>query len=122
MGKQENRTKYERSGKGKIRRLAAAERSKQIRREARNKPCMDCKKTFHFSLMDFDHRPGEIKLFGIGTQQMRGEQTTLQEIAKCDVLCCLCHRVRTWNRTHPEDQICAVEVGGVVGEGGTKVS
>ncbi len=49
--------------------------------------------------MDFDHVRGE-KLFGI--VEARGSaiawQTVLNEIAKCDLVCANCHRMRTYIR------------------------
>lgn len=60
----------------------------------KNVPCMDCCKRFHPVCMDFDHRPGEIKLFTIAARKM-GREALLAEIAKCDVVCSNCHRLRT---------------------------
>src|SRR3990170_2864576 len=63
-------------------------------------PCMDCRGVFPSICMDFDHRPDEIKLFTIsGCRGQHGEQRILNEIAKCDVVCANCHRLRTHGRT-----------------------
>ena len=64
-------------------------------------PCMDCNGVFHWCAMDFDHRPEETKSFGIGSWSTRNVTTTRlaeleKEIAKCDIVCSNCHRVRTW--------------------------
>jgi hypothetical protein len=32
-----------------------------------------------------------------------------EEIAKCEVVCCMCHRTRTWVRLHPEDSIMGLK-------------
>jgi hypothetical protein len=45
-------------------------------------------------VLDFDHRPGTKKLFGVATGFRFGVQTLLDEIAKCDVVCANCHRMR----------------------------
>lgn len=55
------------------------------------------------SVLDFDHRPGEDKLFSIGTTIARWSfdvwhRKVMAEIAKCDVVCANCHRVRTRER------------------------
>jgi hypothetical protein len=70
------------------------------------KPCVDCGKTYHPVQMDFDHRPGTVKLFTIGaTNSSRSFDAVRAEIAKCDVVCANCHRIRTWNRINPENPI-----------------
>ena len=62
-------------------------------------PCADCKLSFAPYVMDFDHRDPEIKAFEISAVAGRGQGTweRLQaEIAKCDIVCARCHRLRTW--------------------------
>jgi len=51
--------------------------------------------------MDFDHRPGEVKEFNLAqvmSQSRISWSRLLAEIAKCDVVCANCHRIRTWQR------------------------
>ena len=68
-------------------------------------PCMDCGNVFSFCVMDFDHRPDETKDFSIGkrgTYKMT-EETLIKlqkEVAKCDLVCSNCHRLRTKERRH----------------------
>jgi hypothetical protein len=65
--------------------------------EARNVPCLDCNRIFPPCAMDFDHI-GE-KSFGIMQQyRSRSIQELAAEIAKCEVVCAVCHRIRTYNR------------------------
>lgn len=70
-----------------------------IRRE-KDKPCQDCGFSYPYYVMDFDHRPGEKKLCDIA--RMAGSKVKLEkvkkEIAKCDIVCSNCHRIRTHNR------------------------
>jgi hypothetical protein len=68
-------------------------------------PCMDCAEVFPFCAMDFDHRPGEIKSFTIGSRGTalatdHRRQRIMEEINKCDYVCACCHRVRTKERIH----------------------
>jgi hypothetical protein len=69
--------------------------------EAKSKPCKDCGGTFPPYVMEFDHARGnkraclnslkdKIKAFNI-------------EMAKCDVVCANCHRIRTYLRRIPLD-------------------
>ena len=57
-------------------------------------PCLDCGQSFPPECMDFDHVRGE-KLFGIGQMGQRQQHFILAEIAKCDLVCANCHRIRT---------------------------
>jgi hypothetical protein len=63
----------------------------------KSKPCMDCKHVFPPCAMDFDHVRGK-KEFSIGNAHMRAMDSVLAEIAKCDLVCACCHRVRTAER------------------------
>lgn len=70
-----------------------------IMREAKTQPCADCGGTFHPCAMDFDHRPGEQKLFNISRAvKSIGLERLRAEIEKCDVVCANCHRIHTFNR------------------------
>lgn len=63
----------------------------------KNQPCQDCGGSFDPICMDFDHRPGELKLFNLAHAQQKtiSMEKILAEIAKCDVVCSNCHRLRT---------------------------
>lgn len=68
--------------------------------EIKSRPCADCGGVFPPYVMDFDHVRGE-KLFNIALKvDGSGLPRLLAEIAKCDVVCSNCHRVRTWKRSH----------------------
>lgn len=76
----------------------------QVRELKDGQPCMDCRERFPFYVLDYDHRPGEVKRFEIG-KAVRGSykwETILAEIAKCDLICANCHRKRTWHRATEE--------------------
>lgn len=63
----------------------------------KNVPCMDCGGRFPTVCMDFDHRPGTGKRFNIGERFAMVSLADLRtEVAKCDVVCACCHRLRTW--------------------------
>lgn len=68
-------------------------------RAMRERPCLDCDKAFPWFVMEFDHRdPSQKTAF---VTQMAGRVTLgrlLQEVAKCDIVCASCHRVRTYVR------------------------
>jgi len=62
----------------------------------RRVPCADCRRCFPPHMMDFDHRDPRTKSFALsGKVQLKSEETLLREVAKCDVVCANCHRVRT---------------------------
>lgn len=60
------------------------------------KPCTDCGGVFHHVAMDFDHL-GD-KLFDVSDMIKHGKKKILEEIAKCELVCSNCHRVRTHER------------------------
>lgn len=63
--------------------------------EAKNKPCVDCGQQYHPCCMEFDHVRG-IKKFGLSkaARSNRSIKDVLEEIAKCDIRCVICHRLR----------------------------
>jgi len=70
-------------------------------RKAKSVPCADCGLSFPYYVMDFDHRPGPVKCFNLANVagQTRISLARLEaEIAKCDVVCANCHRIRTHER------------------------
>jgi hypothetical protein len=64
-------------------------------RKLKSVPCVDCGQTFHYACMDFDHVRGE-KSFNISHRRNSVGQKVLDELAKCDVICANCHRLRTF--------------------------
>jgi hypothetical protein len=67
---------------------------------AKDRPCADCGGRWHPLVMEFDHLPGTEKRANLGDATARkfGWETIQTEIAKCEVLCPTCHRVRTLRR------------------------
>ena len=62
-------------------------------------PCMDCGQKFPFMCMDFDHVSDD-KQYSVGSLVGSGASLDLlkKEIAKCELVCANCHRVRTHTR------------------------
>lgn len=73
--------------------------------ELKATPCMDCGGQYQSEAMDWDHRPEESKLYEIGA--MVGGRYAWEliqtEIAKCDLVCANCHRVRTKHRLNNDE-------------------
>lgn len=67
--------------------------------ELKKGPCADCGRKFHPCAMDFDHVGGK-KEFNISfaVASTFSTERVMKEIAKCDLVCACCHRVRTWQR------------------------
>lgn len=63
----------------------------------RSTPCADCGGFFHPVCMDFDHVNG-VKESALSVLVGRGatNERLMREIAKCELVCANCHRVRTW--------------------------
>ena len=66
----------------------------------KSEPCTDCGRCFPPECMDFDHLDGSSKLSNVSKFVQAGYgRRTLSEIAKCELVCACCHRVRTKRRT-----------------------
>lgn len=63
----------------------------------KSKPCTDCRRTFPACCMDFDHRDGDEKIDCVGTMfaHHHSIERIMAEVAKCDLICSNCHRIRT---------------------------
>lgn len=58
-------------------------------------PCADCGGEFPPYVLDFHHRAGEKKLFAISNGKKKyGKRRLEEEMAKCDLICANCHRIR----------------------------
>jgi len=62
-------------------------------------PCTDCGKSFPYYVMDYDHRDPSTKSDEISTMVKTYVPwpKVLAEIAKCDLVCACCHRLRTYH-------------------------
>lgn len=63
--------------------------------ELKARPCMDCRLSFPPECMDYDHRPGTVKVRALVEMKSYSMERMLAEIAKCDLVCANCHRIRT---------------------------
>jgi len=63
----------------------------------KNKPCVDCGRSFPACCMDFDHIDGN-KQFSVGKGLFGSKTKLLIEISKCELVCANCHRIRTEQR------------------------
>lgn len=90
---------YRRNKKTEVARTHANRKTlRDMIREAKNKPCVDCGVQYDYFIMQFDHVRGK-KKFDVGRSYLRfGKQQILDEIAKCDVVCANDHAKRTWER------------------------
>ena len=57
--------------------------------------CMDCGYNADPLALDFDHVRGK-KLYSVSKMIQRRWAVMWAEIAKCEVVCANCHRIRTW--------------------------
>lgn len=69
----------------------------QIINRIKDVPCQDCHNRFPSICMDFDHT-SDNKSFDVSTRKQYSIKTLLSEIAKCEIVCANCHRIRTKNR------------------------
>lgn len=83
------------------------ERYDAIQKIKEGSPCMDCGDSYPFYVMDFDHRDPSTKVADVShmVKTYVPWWKVLEEIAKCDLVCVRCHRLRTYQgdsnyRTH----------------------
>ena len=100
MSKEEQRARA-----NAARRERHAEISVSLARYKLDRQCADCDRHFDKAYhLDFDHRPGETKLFNISKFGSRNSVSIWREVAKCDVVCALCHRTRTYERAQADPE------------------
>jgi hypothetical protein len=88
-------------------------RMRAIIAKAKNRPCADCGKLYPTCAMDLDHVQGE-KKFKVSEAVQLAYASSLDdlraEIAKCEVVCANCHRIRTASRGYEGAVKCAASV------------
>ncbi|AEK06668.1 hypothetical protein PBI_SEBATA_227 [Mycobacterium phage Sebata] len=84
-------------------------RHKVILIEEAGGACLDCGKKYAPFLMDFDHL-GD-KEFGIAAMNTSLARKR-EEAAKCDLVCVICHRIRTHKRQCSGCEHCVAGVAG----------
>ena len=82
------------------RKREARDRNKDYIRSVKERSiCADCKQSYHYSQMDFDHVDGKKKHnLARYANSAVSIKTIKEEISKCEVVCANCHRYRTWER------------------------
>jgi len=64
-----------------------------------SKGCADCRNKFPHYVLEFDHKPGYKKIDVVyRVLKTYGREMAWKEVAKCDVVCSNCHKVRTYAR------------------------
>ena len=73
-------------------------RQRELIREVKSIPCLDCGVEYPAYVMDFDHVRGEKKFLIARAPGHVSDDALAAEMAKCDVVCSNCHRERTARR------------------------
>jgi len=63
-----------------------------------NKPCTDCNGSFSPEMLDFDHLTDKEFSISLAVRETYSRKRILDEIAKCELVCPNCHRLRTMRR------------------------
>lgn len=72
--------------------------------------CVDCGYNANPEALQFDHLPGEEKLFGINMAPYAySDRKVVEEIAKCEVVCANCHAIRTRRRQVSSEHASSVQ-------------
>lgn len=84
----------------KARALKQVQEKREWISQQKNKPCADCGGVFDPVCMDFDHLPEYDKVANLSVMYQYPLEKIKEEIAKCEVVCANCHRLRTKNREY----------------------
>jgi hypothetical protein len=99
----DSQAKYRASDRGQAKRREHKAAAKAAIRDlimvVKTRPCADCRASYPYYVMDFDHVRGE-KSFNISASSrlLHPFAEVVAEIEKCDVVCSNCHRERTHQR------------------------
>lgn len=78
------------------------DKNNEIYREMKSQPCTDCHNIFPHYIMEFDHVPerGILKkrIAALVGSRSWNAKTLQDELAKCDLVCANCHKIRTYER------------------------
>jgi hypothetical protein len=75
----------------------------EFRQYKEDKGCADCGLKFPHYVLEFDHLPGQKKVDNVyRVLKKYGVESAWQEVAKCDVVCANCHKVRTYERENSD--------------------
>lgn len=95
-------TTYRKENRQKIKESAALSRiqKREIIEKVKDHPCLDCGGRFPSECMDFDHVRGvkRFNIANIGGSSMSVD-VLFEEMAKCEIVCANCHRIRTKKRS-----------------------
>ena len=61
-------------------------------------PCTDCGDCFPYYVMDFDHLSDKSFAISSYKNNTNSLERVREEIAKCELVCANCHRIRTYKR------------------------
>jgi hypothetical protein len=76
----------------------ARDRKRELMKELKSGPCVDCGVSYPYYVMHFDHI-GTDKVADVSKLlTLKAWQTVLDEIAKCELVCANCHAERTHQR------------------------
>lgn len=69
-----------------------------------NTPCAKCGGHFPNCVMDYDHKDPSSKKMCVAQMMGYSWKVILEEIAKCELLCANCHRIKTYETTNRQKQ------------------
>ena len=78
--------------------------AKKVNEIKKNKPCVDCGKIYDLFCMDFDHLSNKIMSISQMIHETFSLKNIKKEIDKCELVCVLCHRNRTYQRLQEKEK------------------
>jgi len=73
--------------------------------EIKNKtPCVKCGNQYPYYVMDYDHIEPTNKILCVAQMMGFSRKAILNEMAKCELLCANCHRIKTYETSNRQQQ------------------
>ena len=74
----------------------------EVLKAYKDRPCADCGRSFPSYCMDLDHRDPNTKTKSSGdlVRTTATAESLVRELGLCDVVCAVCHRIRTHEKDH----------------------
>lgn len=84
---------------GQVKRERVSKRQKLLDEYKTDQGCIDCGYNKDARALDFDHTDPSLKYQGISEMvSNRSWAKILEEVAKCEIRCSNCHRIKTFRR------------------------
>lgn len=84
--------------------------NRELIKQAKSVPCAICQQTFEAHNMQFDHIDANNKLKDVCQLKSASTEILAAEIAKCQVICAMCHRRKSFHQQRERNRLKSKEI------------